>query len=110
MREALLILLLVLLVIDWRQTLVIARPGGWVEGWNPILRRLIDRYRYAGVHGWFAAVTLAALAFAWLLWQLAPLLTYFGGSVLGWECIPIAALAVLQALPVAHNYSLGIKP
>jgi hypothetical protein len=111
MREALLILLLVLLVLDWRQTLVIARPGGWVEGWNPILRRLIARYRYAGVHGYFAAVIALTLALAWLLWQLAPLLAYFiGGSVLAWECIPIAALAVLQALPVAHNYSLGIKP
>jgi hypothetical protein len=111
MREALLILLLVLLVLDWRQTLVIARPGGWVEGWNPILRRLIDRYRYAGVHGWFAFVIAVCALGAWLLWQLAPLLGWaFGGSVLAWECIPIAALAALQALPVAHNYSLGIKP
>jgi hypothetical protein len=110
MSAAILILLAALLVIDWRQTLVIARPGGWVEGWNPVLKRLIDRYRYAGVHAWFGLVTLAALAFTWLLWELAPVLTYFGGSALAWECLPLAALAAIQALPVIHNWRLGIRP
>jgi hypothetical protein len=98
MREALLILLLVLLVLDWRQTLVIARPGGWVEGWNPILRRLIDCYSYAGVHGWFAAVIAVCAGGAWFLWT-DPALPWLAG-----------ACCALQAAPVIHNYRLGIKP
>jgi hypothetical protein len=98
MREALLILLLVLLVLDWRQTLVIARPGGWVEGWNPILRRLIDCYRYAGVHGWFAFVIVVCALGAWLLWT-DPALPWIAGLC-----------CALQAAPVVNNYSKGIRP
>jgi hypothetical protein len=111
MREALLILLLVLLVVDWRQTLVIARPGGWVEGWNPILRRLIDRYRYAGVHGWFAFVIVVCALGAWLLSTLSVLLAWaFGGSPEAWETVPIALACIAQAAPVINNFRLGIKP
>jgi hypothetical protein len=98
MTLALLVLLLALLVIDWRQTLVIARPGGWVEGWNPVLKRLIDRYSYAGVHGWFAFVLALCAVGAWLLWA-DPALPWLAG-----------VCCALQAAPVIHNWRLGIRP
>jgi Na+/melibiose symporter-like transporter len=93
---ALYVILAVLLLIDWRQSLVIARPGGWQETWNPVLRWLGDRFGARGVHFWFAVVAVGlALAMWWLPeWAVA---------------IAIAAIGVEVAATV-NNWRLGIKP
>lgn len=59
----LLVTLLVLLVIDWRQTLSIARnPERWYER-NPALG---EHPSVARVHVWFALIALSVLGIAWL--------------------------------------------
>lgn len=88
--------LVLLLVIDWRQTLIIARPGGWHER-NPVLAWLIDRSPKL-VHGYFALCIAAVLLAAWLLRDEPVALAWLSG---------IAAL--LQAVPVLNNHRIGIR-
>jgi hypothetical protein len=89
------IALAVLLLIDWRQTLVIALPGGWWER-NPAIAWLIERYGANGVHLWFtlACVLLAAALYLLPDWRLA---------------IAISACTA-EAVCVANNFSRGIWP
>lgn len=93
---ALYIALAVLLLIDWRQTLVIAQPGGWEEAWNQVLHWLITKLGPPAVHFWFAlvAVAIAAACWHWPLWAL-----WIAG-----------ACCVIEAAAVINNWSLGITP
>ena len=86
--------LALLLVIDWRQTLTIARnPQRWYER-NPIL----GEHPSAGrVHAWFALVSIATALAAYLL----PDLIVLALSLLG---------IVIEGLCVANNWRLGIRP
>ncbi len=97
MSAVLLAILLGLLVIDWRQTLVIAQPGGWYER-NPAIVWLAERYGAAGVHSWFALVIACALAAFWLLQ---------GDAWLPWL---VGLCCAIEAVPVISNYWLGIRP
>lgn len=93
--KALYIALAILLLIDWRQTLVIAQPGGWYER-NPATKWLIERFGAAGVHAWFS---LACVLIALALWLVPDLR------------IEIAVVVCTAELVcVLNNYRLGIRP
>ena len=86
--------LALLLVIDWRQTLTIARnPWRWYER-NPILGKHPSTGR---VHVWFALVSIAIAVAAHLL----PDLIVLALALLG---------IVIEGLCVANNWRLGIRP
>lgn len=91
--EVLVALYIVLLVIDWRQTLTIARnPERWYET-NPILGRHPSVLR---VNVWFAIVLTAGLC------AMALLPTF---------CLLIVAVgAVVEGYFVFNNFRLGIRP
>lgn len=91
----LLALLVLLLLIDWRQTLVIARPGGWYER-NPLLGRDPSRAR---VHAYFALCIVLVLVGAYMLRDEPVVVAWLAGVA-----------AVLESAPVLHNhFRLGIK-
>lgn len=86
--------LLVLLVIDWRQTLAIAgNPAKWYER-NPALGKHPTPAR---VHAWFAAVMLATALAAWLLRGLPEVF-----------CAGAFAACVAELVCVVNNWRLGI--
>ena len=93
---ALIVALAVLLVIDWRQTLVIAQPGGWYERWNPITRWLIAHLGAAGVHLWFVVACTALAAALYLLPDWRREIAAF------WVFVELAA--------TGNNYWVGIRP
>lgn len=86
--------LLVLLVIDWRQTLRIAEPGGWHE-LNPILGH---EPTPEGVHWYFTICMVLAAGLIWLAtWS-------------GWALSFLVICTLVQATVVLRNYRMGIKP
>lgn len=89
---AVLLIAVLLLVLDWRQTLRIFRDGR--RELNPAIRWLHGRCGKAGIHGYFAA--WIAVAFA----------------LTGWEhgALALGVLAAAQAVVVARNWRLGIRP
>jgi hypothetical protein len=89
-------ILIVLLVIDWRQTLVIARnPGRWTER-NPLLGKHPSERR---VHVYFALVVTVVLVTAYMLRN--------DPSIMGWLAL---AAAIAEAVPVISNYIKKIRP
>lgn len=88
-------ILAVLLLIDWRQTLVIAQPGDWYER-NPPLRWLIERFGAAGVHAWFSLAFVLIVLALWL--------------VPGWRIEITVVLCTAELACVLNNFRLGIKP
>lgn len=93
---ALYMVLAILLLIDWRQTLVVALPGGWFEKWNPLLARLIDRFGAAGVHAWFALVCVAAAIALYLVPE--------------YRLVMVLTGIAIELAATVNNFSLGIKP
>lgn len=85
-------LAILLLALDWRQTLRIFAAGR--RELNPVIRWAHARFGAAGIHGYFAAWIAAAVA------------------VTAWEhgAIALGAAAAVQALVVARNWRLGIRP
>lgn len=84
----------ILLAIDWRQTLRIARePERFSEAWNLVLP---EHPSVAQVHLYFAAV---AILFALALWYAPQLRVPFG--LLG---------VIVEAAAVVNNFRKGIKP
>lgn len=86
MTLALLIVLIVLPVLDWRQTLRIFATGR--RELNPVIRWAHARFGTAGVHGYFA--TWIALASALTAWERG--------------AIALGVLAAVQAVAVARNW------
>jgi hypothetical protein len=85
-----------LLLVDWRQTLVIFTSNGrWVE-LNPALRWLFRRFGLAGVHAWFA---LACIATAAALYLVAP-----------WRLEIAVAMCAAELACVTLNFRHGIRP
>ncbi len=106
MIAALLALLLVLMAVDWLQTLQIVQPGsGLREKFNPLLADALERVksvrmREAVVHVHFA-ISLALFGSLALLLNLrSPVLA---GFLLGW-------VAGWEALCVRHHWKLGLRP
>lgn len=95
---ALYIALAVLLLIDWRQTLVIAEPGGWGEA-NPIARWFINHYGRTGVHINFVLAYLANAAGIYLL------LLWREDAALVWA----AVVASAELWATIHNYRNRIR-
>ena len=95
--ELLLVLILViLLVIDWAQTLMIARhPHRWREQ-NPILG---PHPTVAQVHAYFVAVMVLLALFVAVM--------HDAGA---WFCIPVGVMCAIQLEFVVHNWRLGLKP
>jgi hypothetical protein len=90
----LVVALAVLLVIDWRQTLVIARnPLLWYER-NPLLGKHPSPTK---VHAYFAASCAFLAGAVYLLPQDCAL-------------VIVAVAAVCEVVCVANNYRHGIKP
>jgi hypothetical protein len=88
--------LALLLLIDWRQTLVIFTSNGRWGELNPVLRWLFLRFGLAGVHAWFACacvVTAAALYF------IAP-----------WRVEIAVVLVAAELACVILNFRHGIRP
>lgn len=106
MTYILLIVALVLLAVDWRQTVTIARnPARWYER-NPLLRwwmrRAVDRLHLpeAGVHVHFALS-------AWLIVSVAAVIAWWWPvHLIGWAALWVA----VEGWMVRNNYRLGIKP
>lgn len=87
---------LILLAIDWRQTITIARnPDRWQEK-NPFIRWLMEKLgREAGVNLHFAvSAALIAGVYFWIAYPLA------------WAALWI----VLEGWVCWHNHRLGIRP
>ena len=91
MNYAPLAILLVLLAIDWRQTVTICRTPGRREVW---IEKIIGVYpKEHRVHLWFGACAGAAvLAYVFLPW---------------WVLLPFIAV---ETGAVMNNYRVGIKP
>ena len=106
MTYILLIVALVLLAVDWLQTVTIARnPGRWFER-NPVIRwwmRLaVDRLHLpeVGVHVHFALS-------AWLIVSVAAVIAWWRPvHLIGWAALWVA----VEGWMVRNNYRLGIKP
>lgn len=95
MRHILLVAMLVLLVIDWRQTLVIARnPQRWYER-NPALG---EHPSVARVNAWFALMAAGVLGIAWLCRGLPDVFVVFASTVV-----------VAEVICVVNNWRLGIR-
>lgn len=89
-----LVILLVLLAIDWRQTITICRTPGKREVW---IEKIIGTYpKEHRVHLWFGACAGAAIAFALMAPEPWP-----------WA---LALFAVGEAAAVVRNFRKGIKP
>jgi hypothetical protein len=84
----------VLLLIDWAQTLRIARePERFREAWNLVLP---EHPSVAQVHAWFAGVALIVGLALWLLPALRVWIAVAGGA--------------LEAACVVNNYRRGLRP
>jgi hypothetical protein len=94
--RAVYVLLALLLVVDWRQSLVIALPGGWRETWNPVLRWLGDRFGAPGVHFWFALVALALGAALYL--------------VAAWRLEVLVVAIAIELAATMNNFYNGVQP
>lgn len=90
------LVLIALLVADWRQTLVIARNPHRLRERNPILG---EHPPVWWVHVYFAAAVLIVLAMAYGL-RHEP----------AWSAWLAGIAAVMQAVPVVHNHRSGIRP
>lgn len=92
----LLVILLALLLVDWRQTLAIFAVGRWET--NRVIRWAHARWGRRGIDGYFACWVAAVLLFdAFVPW--------------GWARIAGVALVVLvQAVVVVRNHRRGIRP
>lgn len=94
MTNAILILAAVLLLIDWAQTLRIARePERYREAWNVVLP---EHPSVMQVHVWLAFVALLAGVALWLL---------------PWVWLPLGLVGcVIEGACVVNNFSKGLKP
>jgi hypothetical protein len=95
---ALLAIAALLLVLDWRQTLRIAQPGGWYER-NPAIAWLIKRFGAAGVQFWFTLCAVLFAAFAYRMWDEPATVAWAAGIA-----------AAIELACVINNLRLGIKP
>lgn len=87
---------LLLLAIDWRQTVAIFTTGRSEK--NPAIRWLHAHKGMNGVHAWFAGWAVMGLFLALLLWR-----TDF--------IYPLAiGAALLEGYWVQHNFRNGVKP
>lgn len=93
MTLALLFILMVLLVLDWRQTLRIFELRR--RELNPVIRWAFARWGRRGVDGYFAACIALVLL----------LDAFYAGAF-----IVLAIAAAVQAFVVIRNYRLGIRP
>lgn len=92
MTLALVLFLIVLLVLDWRQTLRIFEQRR--RELNPVIRWVHARWGRRGVDGYFAACIALVL-----------LLDAFYANAF----IVLAIVAAVQAFVVIRNYRLGIR-
>jgi hypothetical protein len=106
MTYILLIVALVLLAVDWLQTVTIARnPGRWFER-NPVIlwwmRLAVDRLHLpeVGVHVHFALSAVLIVGMACVIAWLWP------RHLIGWAVLWVA----VEGWMVRNNYRLGIKP
>ena len=106
MTYILLIAALVLLAVDWLQTVTIARsPGRWYER-NPVIRwwmrRAVDRLQLpeVGVHVHFALSAVLTVVGAVVIARWWP------AHLIGWAALWVA----VEGWMVRNNYRLGIKP
>ena len=106
MTYILLIAAMVLLAVDWLQTVTIARtPGRWFER-NPVIRwwmrRAVEHLRLpeVGVHVHFALsavlTVVGAVVIAW----------WWPAHLIGWAALWVA----VEGWMVRNNYRFGIKP
>lgn len=93
MTTFLVILLLMLLIVDWRQTLTIFRSGR--RELNPVIRWAYARWGRRGIDGYFAA-WIAGVAL-------------FHSSV-PYGFVGSALVALVQAVVVVRNHRRGIRP
>mgnify|MGYP006921303597 CR=1 FL=1 len=100
-----LVILLVLLAIDWRQTITICRTPSKREVW---IEKIIGTYpKEHRVHLWFGACAGAAVAFALFPLQRLP---WLGWLPDGAQTVVLLLAAVGETAAVVRNYRLGIKP
>jgi hypothetical protein len=88
--------LAILLLIDWRQTLVIFTSNGRWGELNPVLRWLFRRFGLPGVHGWFA---LACIVIGAALYFVAP-----------WRADIAVVVGAAELACVIVNFRHGIRP
>jgi membrane protein implicated in regulation of membrane protease activity len=88
--------LAILLLIDWRQTLVIFTSNGRWGELNPVLRWLFRRFGLPGVHAWFA---LACIVIGAALYFIAP-----------WRVEVAVVFGAAELACVILNFRHGIRP
>lgn len=93
MTLALALFLVVLLVLDWRQTLWIFAHGRGEL--NPVIRWAHARWGTDGIGGYFAACIAAVL---------------LAQAMVPWAWMVLAPIALIQAAVVIRNWRRGVRP